>query len=410
MNNLSKSVMWGVAAVLVVLFVGVLAVRAEQIRLKNGNVLEGTIKSRTKQQVVVTIPELGDLTLAADEILAIEGGSDPEPAADDDAASESDAAAGAEEASGDFRVFRSGKRGVRLSYPKTWHVKERPDQHPYVVTSRPEPIMDPPTGPAPVAIELFKYYHASGTIGFDHAATAEELLARAKEMFLKAGGTILQETPREVQLAPGLVMEGEGNPPGGSALRMLMLFTARHDVLVSLFCQAPAEQFEANRPVFEEVIAQAAPFSTGDADNAQLDRHTNQLEREGVQALEKGNGDLALKRLSEAVAVNPGAPTHHLSFGSALMLVGRQAPEEHRAGLLGRAEQELTLAAGLFPIVDGKKESAPMRAQALFLLGEIAEFVRVDHARAQHFYQLALKAYPHPGAQEAMKRYQKAPP
>src|SRR3989338_9616967 len=174
--NRSRMTRRTLAAVLVVLFVGVPAVRAEQIRLKNGNVLDGTVKSRTKQQVVVTIPELGDLTLAADEILAIEGGSDPEPAADDDVASEPAAAAGAEEASGDFRVFRSGKRGVRLSYPKTWHVKERPAQHPYVVTSRPEPIMDPPTGPAPVAIELFKYYHASGTIGFDNAATAEELL------------------------------------------------------------------------------------------------------------------------------------------------------------------------------------------------------------------------------------------
>ena len=113
MNNLSKSVMWDVAAVLVVLSLGTPTAQAEQIRLKNGNVFEGTIKSRTKREVVVTIPELGDLTLAADEILALDGGSGPEPAADDDAASEPDAAAGAEEASGDFRGVRSGKRAGR---------------------------------------------------------------------------------------------------------------------------------------------------------------------------------------------------------------------------------------------------------------------------------------------------------
>lgn len=47
------------------------AASAAVIRLKNGNVFEGDVKSRTEQEVVVEIPDLGTLAFAPSEIAAI---------------------------------------------------------------------------------------------------------------------------------------------------------------------------------------------------------------------------------------------------------------------------------------------------------------------------------------------------
>lgn len=47
------------------------AASAAVIRLKNGNVFEGDVKSRTEQEVVVEIPDLGTLSFAPSEIAAI---------------------------------------------------------------------------------------------------------------------------------------------------------------------------------------------------------------------------------------------------------------------------------------------------------------------------------------------------
>jgi len=45
---------------------------AAVIRLKNGNVFEGDVKSRTEQEVVVEIADLGTVTFTAEEITSIE--------------------------------------------------------------------------------------------------------------------------------------------------------------------------------------------------------------------------------------------------------------------------------------------------------------------------------------------------
>lgn len=44
---------------------------ADTIRLKNGNVLEGKVESRTEREVVFLIPGLGSMTLTSDEIESI---------------------------------------------------------------------------------------------------------------------------------------------------------------------------------------------------------------------------------------------------------------------------------------------------------------------------------------------------
>ena len=91
------------------------------------------------------------------------------------------------------------------------------------------------------------------------------------------------------------------------------------------------------------------------------------------------------------------------------MMLAQKAPVADREAIVQRSERELQQSAVLFQATEEPQRAAPLMAQVLFLLGDMAAYGRGDHAQAKTLYQKSLMYYPHEGAQEALKRYQDTP-
>ena len=379
---------------------------ADIVRLKNGNEIEGTVDSRTDREIVVTVAEMGQMTFSADEVLEIVPGG----AASDQATGAQTPPALEEATDEKFRVFHSQRRGVRIAYPRGWYLKERPERTPYVVTIKPDPIIDPPAGIAPIVIELFKYYHASGMFGLERVGTTEELVEWHAHTAVEIGHRIVSQTPLQIQGGSARLDETEmTDSKTGATYHMLVMAAAKGDVLSTLYCQASTAQFETYRDMCNEVMRRFQPFSAGASDNTLLDRESNRIESEGITAFREGDGKTFFARFEEAMQRNPANASHHMNYGSLLMVVAQKAAVADREAILQRSERELQQAAVLLQVTEKPRGDAPLMAQVLFLLGDIAAYGRGDHALAKALYQKSLTYYPHEGAQEALKRYQDTP-
>jgi len=180
----------------------------------------------------------------------------------------------------------------------------------------------------------------------------------------------------------------------------------KDDVLSTVFCQSPEQEFQTRRPMCEEVVKRVEPFSAGRPDNEMLDAECAKLTEAALDAVKTGDAKTFMEKFKQALRINPGDALTHMNYGSLLMqLAGAQPAGESQANLLNRAEGELVTAANMFQ-VNYKPKLAPIVSQTFFLLGEIQYFGHNDRAKAKSLYEQSLKLWNHGGAQEALKRYQ----
>ena len=304
-------------------------------------------------------------------------------------------------------VFESAERSVRLSYPEGWSVTERAEQFPYVVTAKPQPLDDQPRAGTAPAVELFKYYHASASVGLDARGSDDRILKRALEIFERAGVRALVQEPVEVQGALGRLIEAEGADPDGAARRILLLLAVKDDVLAALSCRAPVWEFASLRALYHETARRLEPFSRDPArsDNAAWDRQTATLENDGIVALQNGETDVFIERFEQAKRLNPGNPTHAMNYGSLLYTLGEEATSEQAAVLFEHAKEELRRALALFDTWGDTQMVAPLKSQTLYVLGGIARR-QGERRQARAYLEEAMRTYPHPEAQDALKRYE----
>ena len=386
------------------------AVFSDVIRLKNGNVVEGTVESRTENEITVQIPGVGVMVFATSDVAAIEAGPGAAPVTAPAEATAASPEPAADEVPADARwaIFRSPERTVRMAYPKGWRVQELKDSYPYLVSFRPAPGADG-TEP-PVAIELFKYYHPSYALGLKARGTPEEFMQAFLAQFSQMGGRILGEEPLDVQGAAGRVFEAEGTDKSG-VHRLFVLSVAKHDVVVQLYCQAPPAEFESYRALFKDVIAQAQPFSADPKrkDGEWLDQHTGRLEMEAVKAFEAGDGETFAKRFQEAKRINPGNAQHPLQYGTRLFMLAAHRNDAPAQEVLERAEHELRLALALADCWAPPEEAAPIKGQAFYMLAGMADRVgRSDDAKAM--LRESLRVYPSPKVEALLKRMESGAP
>ncbi len=375
---------------------------AETIRLKNGNELIGTIEQSDERTVTVRVPEVGTLTLSRSEIVSIGAGNgEAEPTT-------APAPSSPPSEAPELALFKSPSRSVRLWYPKGWHVLESKDQYPYLVTVEPTPPNPDLTAMTPTTIELFKFYHVSLTMAFGRGTPREVLEQYIKTLpSLGGGGTILAQRTLTVQGAPAQLIEMQAKDPRGTIpLQMFILASVKDDVLASLYCQAPAAEFETHRRLYEAVARRVEPFSTNpnQPDNAALDGESAQLGLEALTLLKAGKPEGVVERFERAIRMNPADASTRMNYGSVLMTVAKNQTGQTREAMLARAEQEFRLAATLFEMAGPLQQVAPFIAQAYFLLGEIAHYGRDNRTQAKALYEQALRYYRHPGAEQALKR------
>lgn len=341
-------------------------------------------------------------------------------------------------------VFENRERGVRMAYPAGWFVVEQTDQSPYVVTIKPVPIDADLNAPASIIMELFKYYHASSALGFEQRALSRRLIDRYLQVFERNGGIVFTQKPMKVQGAEGCLAEVEGIDPTswaadltagprpstrpgfrwqgdvaeamrlpielyrktGALYPMMLLVAARDDVLAALLCQAPPKEFDGYRTLMQYLAQRVEFFSSDPAppDNVMLDRQTSAWEKEAIDAMHAGDSEACLQQFHRARRVNPGNAMHALSYGQALSLMAEHTTKEDAATLLAHAEHELQAAVRLSETWADPDSVGFFTSQALYLLSGIAE-QRGDRQLAKRLLQRAVAAYPHPKAQEALKRY-----
>ena len=369
---------------------------ADVVRLKNGNMLEGTISAADERQVTIELPDLGALVVDRADIAAIERAA---PAGDDGAVPAEPLAPVGDAA---LDVFVRPERSVRFPYPKGWHVQERADRHPYTVTASPEPL--PPRMDVSTILELRKYYHASRTTGIRPAA-GEQLLDVYLEQFRQQGARITDRRDAAVQGVPALKVEVRvvGSK---SASRILLVLAVKDDTLAVLYCQAPTSKFSAQLGFFDAAAERIAPFSAdaSQSDNAGLDLESKRLAAQAMAALESGNATDAIDRLQQALRANPGDIMTRMAYGSLQLDVALQNAEPQRSTLLQRAEAELERAAEWLQ-AEAAPADAPALAQTYFMLGEVEARGRNDAAKARALYEKALSVFPaHPGAKQALGR------
>jgi tetratricopeptide (TPR) repeat protein len=380
---------------------------AGEIELKNGRVLEGDVVASDGRTVTIDIPEVGALTISRAEIRAIDGHplseTEPVPVT---RANSSDAARNAQ-ADDRWETFQNRKRGVKIAYPRGWHVLETADRFPYMVTIEPTPPSPDLAAATPTVIELFKYYHLATMTTFGRGDPAEVLERYVSDVLPTSGpgATVMQQRPASVQGVPARLVELRASDPRNQVpLRLMVLAAVKRDVLVSLFCQAPEAEFEQHRAMCDEVVRRVRPFSSDAAqsDNEQLDAETNELMQQAHRAFQAGDMRTAVGACERALRINPGEPLVHMNYGSLLLEAGKREPAgKGQDAVLGRAWQELDAANRLFGIV-GSAKDAPVRSQILFLLGQIAQHARKNPKAAREYYEEALKLFDHGGAKQAL--------
>lgn len=380
------------------------AASAELIRLKNGNTMDATVTGQNEREITVDVPGAGAMTLSRGEIASIEASPKGPPGEEGTPVGEDATAPDAQ-----LAVFKNAARGVRICYPKGWHVMETADRHPYLVTIEPTPPDRRLEVMAPVVIELFKFYHASLTTPFGR--TSEEIVTRYMDGAIKSGkGTVVETTMVHVQGVKARLSMVEAADPRNPSLKLKMFILAavKDDVLVGLFCQSQEDEFERRRELFRSVVARVEPFSKdpAHADNAQLDRESGRMANEAMAALKADDGRRLGELFEQALRINPGDAATHMNLGGTLFALSRSASGQMQAEMLERSERELLVAAQYFEAGGVSTATAPVISQAYFLLGEIAYFARHDFARAQGLYQQALRFAPHKGAEDALKRSQ----
>jgi hypothetical protein len=282
------------------------------------------------------------------------------------------------------------------------------NQFPYTVTVEPAPPNPDIAAAAPLVIELFKYYHLSTTTQFGQGKP-EEVLNRFVTTTLPSTAAMAQIVSQwdvTVQGVPGKLVEMKATDKRSSTpLQMYVLAAVKDDVLSTVFCQSPEQEFQTHRPMCEEVVKRVEPFSAGRADNEMLDAESAKLTEAALDAVKAGDAKTFMEKFEQALRINPGDPTTHMNYGSLLMqFAGAQPPGDNQATLLNRAEGELVTAANMFQ-VNYKPKLAPIVSQTFFLLGEIQYFARNNPAKAKSLYEQSLKLWNHAGAQEALKRY-----
>lgn len=365
---------------------------ADTLRLKNGNVLEGTITQRDERQVTIELPDIGALAVDRADIAAIE------EAKEADAPASGQAPAPAQPVSQDqLALFERTERDVRFWYPKGWHVQDRLDRHPYNVTVSPKPF--DPSARNLVVVELTKYYHVSRTLGLK-AANDAELAESFLRKFRERGAQILEQRPVQVQGVAGTRAEARAASTRAVS-RLLIVAAAKDDTLAWLYAQAPAAEFEQYRGFFEAAAERLAPFASGTTDNERIDAESARRMAAAMQAVERGNADSAISRMQEALRINPGDAIMRVSYGSLLLDLGLQKRDPQ---LLARSEAELgQVIEWLEPLADPRQ--APTLAQAYFILGELARQGGNQPDRAKRLYEKALAVHPaHEGAKRALGR------
>jgi hypothetical protein len=367
----------------------------DTLRLKNGNVLEGTITKQDERQVTIELPDVGAMVVERADIAALED-------ADNGAPAGSALQPAAPVNPDDLALFERPERDVRLSYPKVWHLKDRLDRHPYTVTITPKPF-DPSARDFTV-LELRKFYHASRTLGLK-ADSEAELLELFLRKFREKGAQLLDQHPVQVQGVTGQRMEARVAGPK-SVIRMLVLVAVKDDALASLYCHAPAADFERFRGFFEAAAERWAPFAAaqGQSDNARLDAESARLTQGAVEAVQRRDETSAVSRLQEALRANPGDIATRAAYGSLLFDLALAKQDPQRGAALARAEAELQSVVEWLEAL-GDPQQAPALAQAYFLLGEIQSRGRNRPEQAKPLYKKALAAHPaHEGAKRALSR------
>jgi len=210
------------------------------------------------------------------------------------------------------------------------------------------------------------------------------------------------------------VEEGSFVTAAGQAITVYAVFAGKDDVAVQLVLEAPTEEFDAYRGVYEAVIRGAKLFTdqTDRSDNRLLDHETDLSIVDAMQRY--GRGDLAgaLELFQQISARNPIYAKWKMSFGALLLYLARDSsnPQEQE-DLLSKSRHELEEAIELYYKYpdDYLEEIRKIDvSQCYFLLGEgHYAFPSGNRAEAKRLYERALTHYPdNPSVQRALEQLQ----
>ncbi len=131
-------------------------------------------------------------------------------------------------------------------------------------------------------------------------------------------------------------------------------------------------------------------------------QQADDLEQQGLSAIDDGRMDEGLALLRKAVALHPRA-NRHLNLGTILSGNGvalfKKGLKAEAAVVFKDSERELQEAVKLF---DPKTESIFL-SQAYFLLGELYAQGMQDQKEARKFYQKSISFYPNSAAERGLK-------
>lgn len=157
-------------------------------------------------------------------------------------------------------VFQSAPGAIRLPFPKGWYVLDGKLPQGYRVRATPK--QPDPTRPfEPFLVDLSKFAQAPTRLKLGQG-TPQQLTDRyAQHLLTRMRGRVLKQEWITIQGLRGRLVEASATDDHDVRHRVMIVVVVYGDVLASLLCEAPPEEFDTYRKTFRRIAETMEPFA-----------------------------------------------------------------------------------------------------------------------------------------------------
>lgn len=309
-------------------------------------------------------------------------------------------------------IFNNERGDISVRYPKDWFTKIYKYNNPYSIFFSREKVENPDdifgTG-----ITILKFYHQSWYLDFDPNDSERAIHSLVDSYFAVLKDLNKKIIKKKIVLADGTVaVKGEitFQLEGFHDIKLFIVCAMKGDTMVQILTEAPHDEFENYRDIFDEVISTAMIFYPGnETDNVLLDKETESFLMNDI-IKEGSNKDFSqvFDYYEKLIKMNPDYAKTHFAAGGFFFQVAMRFNDERRAGVAKIAEKFFNSSIDLYLEHNdnyNKFDRAINISQAYYLLGDIYYFFYEEKEKAEGFYKQSLSHFEHPDARRKLEKY-----